>query len=203
VYTDPSGAGTPATATLAASADTAVQVVGSSQWNRYVLPSPVVVRSGDYYIGLQDLVADTTTNYIMDYDARAANDSFYQADSIDPASYGAVPRRHGELDGAGPRNGTGRRQRHPHLGGRVQRGRGSGTGLRRLPGCGGQLVRLHEPDLHDGGARSWTIERPPSGAFWIVVPQTSVAEGSYGLATSGERRPSAGACRPQAVGACP
>ena len=51
-------------------------------------------------------------------------------------------------------------------------------------------------------ARMWLHESPPGDLFWLVVPQNAGNQGSYGLATSGERSPAASACKPQAVGSC-
>ncbi|HZN04905.1 MAG TPA: M12 family metallo-peptidase, partial [Candidatus Polarisedimenticolia bacterium] len=61
VYRDPAGSGTPVGASLAYTEDTAVQVVGAGTWNRFTLEDPVIVTSGDLYIGFYDLVADAGT----------------------------------------------------------------------------------------------------------------------------------------------
>ena len=44
----------------------------------------------------------------------------------------------------------------------------------------------------------------PDGSFFLVVPMTSVNEGSYGHDGSGvERSPAAAACKTQDIGSCP
>jgi len=53
-----------------------------------------------------------------------------------------------------------------------------------------------------GHANSWVVNAPGANRFWLVVPQTSSSEGSYGLSSFGERPQAASPCRPQAIGAC-
>lgn len=44
---------------------------------------------------------------------------------------------------------------------------------------------------------------PPSGSFFLVVPHTTVSEGSYGQTSAGvERPPAAVACKPQDFESC-
>lgn len=50
---------------------------------------------------------------------------------------------------------------------------------------------------------SYLVDSAPDDSFWLVVPNTSAAEGSYGTATSGERAPAASACKIQSIGSCP
>jgi len=52
-------------------------------------------------------------------------------------------------------------------------------------------------------SRSFLIETSGSNLYWLVVPQNSANEGSYGLSNWGERAPAALPCRPQAMATCP
>jgi len=55
-----------------------------------------------------------------------------------------------------------------------------------------------------GGATAATITPSPGARFYLVVPRSAVAEGSYGHTSDGaERPPDAGACLPQSIAACP
>lgn len=55
-----------------------------------------------------------------------------------------------------------------------------------------------------GGATSATITSSPGGRFFLVVPRSASAEGSYGHTSDGaERPPDSGACLPQSITACP
>jgi hypothetical protein len=48
------------------------------------------------------------------------------------------------------------------------------------------------------------VPEPAGDVFYLVVPATELAEGSYGVATTGERPASADACLPQWLDAhCP
>jgi hypothetical protein len=202
VYTDPSGGGNPQAATVVHSEDTTVQVVSSSQWNQYTLSSPVLVASGDYYIGFFDLVADSGSTYIMDYDSSHGGDSFWQADSTDPSGFVPFTSTTGTW---------------------MIRGHGGGLGPGSLvltwdPPCNDATVPNQDFAVYQGAignwsslasvtcttgrARSWLIDSPPPGQFWEVVPENSVNEGSYGQSSMGERPPALSPCRPQAVGAC-
>jgi hypothetical protein len=53
-----------------------------------------------------------------------------------------------------------------------------------------------------GRARTWLVEAPSANSFWVVVPQNSANEGSYGQSTACERPPALAACKPQAIGVC-
>ena len=202
VYADPSGSGSPRTATLVDAEDSSVQVVSGSLWNHYLLASPVVINSGDYYVGLFDLVADTASTYIMNYDSSRGGDSWWEPDSTDPTSYVAFP----------PATGTWMIRAH---------GAGVSPGSLLLtwdPPCNdatvpnqdyavyqgtiGQWTSFASVTCTTGHERSWLLENPPAGLFWLVVPQNSANEGSYGQATSGDRPPAASPCKPQEVGPC-
>jgi hypothetical protein len=200
IYSDPSGSGDPASATLMHSQDAALQVVSSSQWNSYTLSQPVTLASGDYYIGFQDLEADAATNYIMDYDNSRSGDSYWQGNGTAPAGFGAFSPGTWMVRGDG---------------GGVQ---GGSLTLSWGPPCNdvevpGQDYAVYQGTLGDwsnltsvtcttGQARSQLIETDDVDLFWLVVPQNSANEGSYGLSSSGERAPAVVPCRPQAVGAC-
>jgi hypothetical protein len=202
VYTDPTGSGSLLQASLAYTEDTAVQVVSAAQWNQYTLTTPVVLGSGDFYIGFFDLVADTGATYIMDYDSSRGGDSFWQADSTDPTSFGAFP----------PTTGTW-----------MIRGHGGGLASGSLmlswgPPCNdltvpnqdfavyrgriGDWTDLTSLTCTTGRGHTWFVENSQPGDYWLVVPQNSANEGSYGQSTAGERPPSLSPCKAQAIGPC-
>ena len=201
VYTDPAGTGTPAGATLLLSQDTTVQVVGSGTWNRYTLSSPVILTSGDYYIGFFDLVADAGTTYLWDSDSSRVGDSWQQGNSTDPATY--VPTN---LSGTWMIRGHG----GGVAGGSVVLSWDLPCNDAAVPdqdyavyrGTIGNWTSLTSVTCTTGHRRQWLIESPPLNTFWIVVPQTSTNEGSYGRSSMGERPPALSACKPQAIGAC-
>lgn len=57
-----------------------------------------------------------------------------------------------------------------------------------------------------GGALSWQVDLPPGPAYFLIVPLSPTAEGSYGRTSSGAERPASAStpCRPvQTLNACP
>ncbi len=203
VYVDPTGSGSIANASLVRTQDVAVQVVSATQWNTYTLASPVLIDTGDAWIGFFDQVQDTATNYIMDYDTRTATDSWYQQEATEPTTFGPMPG-----------SGTGSWMIRGH-------GGGVAPGSVRLtwdPPCNETAVPGQDFAVYQGSVgswssytsltcttghdRSWLIENPPTGVFWLIVPQTAMSEGSYGQTSAGERLPAAAPCRPQASGQC-
>jgi hypothetical protein len=202
VYTDPGGSGDPANAILAHSEDTTVQVVSTSTPNEYTLASPVLLSSGDYYVGFYDLEGDATTTYIGSVDFSTEGDSWRTANSTSPADFS------------------------PHSGGTwMVRGSGGPIGAAGLvmqwdaPCNSGttpeQDFAIYRGDIGDytshaslacstGRARTYMTDNAADNSFFLVVPSTSAAEGSYGLdSTGGERVPASLACKPQDVGTCP
>ena len=201
VYTDPSGSGDPANATLAYSEDTTVQMVSTSDFNRYTLSSPVMLTSGDYYVGFYDLVADATTNYIASVDFGTEGDSWRAANTTSPEDFS------------------------PHSGGSwILRGVGGAVGDDGIifqwgAPCNtettpGQRFSVYRGDIGDftnytsetcssDGAVSHLLAGASDNSFFLVVPSTSAAEGSYGQTSTGAERPPAfAACRPQSVAEC-
>jgi hypothetical protein len=201
VYTDPSGSGSPAGATLATSQDTTVQVVGAGTWNQYTLSTPVILNAGDYYIGFYDLVADTSATYLEDYDTSRSGDSWWQMSSTDAATYTPFTT-----------SGTWMIRGH---GGGVNPG--SVVLTWDLPcndatvpnqdyavyqGTTGDWTDLTSLTCTTGRRTTWLIENPTADSFWLVVPQNSANEGSYGQSSMGERPPALSACKPQAIASC-
>ena len=202
VYTDPTGTGSPAAATPAFSQDTTVQAVGAGTWNRYVLSTPVILGSGDFYLGFYDLVADTGTTYVVDYDSSRSGDSFWQAGSTDPASYAPFTSVSGTFmirgHGGGVNPGSVVLTWDPPC----NDAQVPGQDYAVYRGTMGSWTNLTNLTCTTGRQRQWLIESPPANSFWIVVPQTSANEGSYGRSSMGERPPAFSACKPQAIGAC-
>jgi hypothetical protein len=202
VYQDPAASGSPVGASLAYTQDTAVQVVGAGTWNQFTLEDPILVTSGDLYIGFYDLVADAGTTYIFDYDTSRSGDSCRQANSTDPTGFTlfASPsstwmiRGHGGGVDPGSVLLTWDRPCNdaavPDQDYAVYQGRiGNWNGLTSLT-------------CTTGRSRAWLIENPPINSFWIVVPQSPANEGSYGQSSAGERSPALAACKPQSIGPC-
>jgi hypothetical protein len=200
IYTDPSGSGDPANATLVHSQDAGLQAVSSSQWNAYTLSQPVTLSAGDLYIGFQDLEADSGTNYIMDYDNSTNGDSHWQGNGTGPEGFGPFAQGTWLIRASG---------------GGVQ---GGSLALSWGPPCNdaevpNQDYGVYQGTLDDwsnltnvtcttGLSRSFLLETNEENVFWLVVPQNSANEGSYGLSSSGERAPAVIPCKPQAIGAC-
>jgi hypothetical protein len=201
VYTDPSGSGTPAGAVLAHTEDTTVQTVGGGTWNGYDLAAPVTITTGDYYIGFHDLEADAGTTYIMDYSSTSSGDSWVQGDDTSPAGYGPFPNGTWMIRGEG--GGVDQ--------GSVSLSWGEPCNAASVPGQDfgvyygslGDWSNLSILTCSTGYGTSWLIESLPMDSFWLVVPQNSGNEGSYGRSSFGERSPAAVACKPQAIGGCP
>jgi hypothetical protein len=65
-------------------------------------------------------------------------------------------------------------------------------------------VPIVAPNCTTAGATSATLQPGAGNRYYLVVPQGSAREGSYGIYSNGTPRPpSTSACRPQMVGACP
>lgn len=200
VYVDPSGSGDPSNAVLAHQEDVTVQLVSSASFNEYALSAPVVVPSGDMWIAFYDLVPDADTTYIATRDTSRDGDSWYAANTNDAAGLtphtggtwmiraegGAVPAGSVSLAWSPPCNAAGT----PDQDFAVYQGTIGDFGSYDTVTCStGRATSYLAPD--DGQSR-----------FYLVVPRTSAAEGSYGASSFGERSPAASACKPQDVGAC-
>jgi hypothetical protein len=202
VYTDPTGSGTPAGATLAWSEDTTVQVVGAGTLNQYALSSPVILNAGDYYIGFYDLVADTSSSYLEDFDSSRSGDSFWQAGSTDPATYVPFVNTTGTWMIRGHGGGVSPGSVVLTWGPACNDAAVPGQDYAVYRGTIGRWTDLTGLTCTTGRRTTWLIENPPADSFWVVVPQTSSSEGSYGQSSMGERSPALSACKPQAIGAC-
>ena len=195
VYADPSGSGDPANAALVHSEDTTVQVVGSD-WNRFELAAPVTVAAGDLYLGFYDLVADPADTFIMRFDNSASGDSYSTANTTDPGSYSLRSGRTWMTRGRGDCG--------------VQTVRLAWDAPCNDSSVPGQDFGVYEGTLDGlfqdhasvtcttGRAREFALPALPAGdRYYVVVPASSTAEGSYG-----DLAPAASPCRPQEVGAC-
>ena len=201
IYADPSGSGSPAGATLFHSEDTTLQTVGGSQWNQYALSTPVTLTAGDFYIGFHDLDPDSGSTYIMDYDNGSSGDSWLQANGTSSGGYASFG------------NGTW-----------MIRGQGGGVDAGSLSmtwglPCNAASVPNQDYAVYQGPLGDWSnlsiltcstghdpsalIESIQPNMFWLIVPQNSANEGSYGRSSFGERAPAAVPCKPQAIATCP
>jgi hypothetical protein len=67
----------------------------------------------------------------------------------------------------------------------------------------GEWNNLTSLSCSTGNAQSFLTETTEDNLFWLVVPQNSANEGSYGQTTQGERLPATLPCKPQAISTCP
>jgi hypothetical protein len=170
-------------------------------FNEYTLSNPVVIHSGDYYVGFYDLEADAMDTYIASADSSRAGDSWFAANSTSPESFNS-------FDG-----GTWLIRAE---GGAVEAGsvrlewdlpcNDATTPNQDFAIYTGEIGDFQNPEIltcSTGRARSHLVSGP-GDAFFLIVPTTVAAEGSYGLDSSGvERPPAATSCKPQEIGACP
>lgn len=202
VYTDPAGSGSPAGSTLAYSEDTTVQVVGTGTWNQFALTNPVILNAGDYYIGFYDLVADTSATYLEDFDSSRSGDSWWQGSSTDPATYAPFTSSSGTwmIRGHGGGVNPGSVVLTWDLPCNDAQVPGQDYAVYR--GTMGNWTDLTSLTCTTGRQTTWLIESPPVNSYWVVVPQNSANEGSYGQSSMGERPQALSACKPQAIGVC-
>ena len=200
VYVDPTASGSPANASLAYTQDVTIQSAGSS-FNQFTLAQPVTVTSGHVYVGFYDLVGDSTTNYLAAVDSSHSGDSFRATDSTGPEDFAShtsgswMLRANGGAVGPGallewgaPCNATS----VPDQDFAVYRG---------VMGDFGNYTSLACSTLRDD---AYLAADAGGSSFFVVVPQTSTAEGSYGTRSNGtERDPADAACKPQSVASCP
>lgn len=202
VYTDTAGTGAPAAATLAYSQDTTVQVVGAGTWNQYSLSNPVILNAGDYYIGFYDLVADTSSTYLEDFDSSRNGDSWWQMSSTDPATYVPFTSASGTWMIRGHGGGVNSGSVVLTWGLPCNDAVVPGQDYAVYRGTIGDWTDLSSVTCTTGRQTLWLIEDPPVDSFWVVVPQNSANEGSYGRSSMGERPPALSACKPQAMEVC-
>jgi hypothetical protein len=201
VYVDPAGTGDPGNATLAYTEDVTVQVVSSSVFNQYALTSPVILAAGDYYFGFYDLLGDSPSTYIASLDYSTNGDSYQTANSTSPESFslqssgtfmirgsgGAAPGGSVLLEWGGPCNDSD----VPNQDFAVYHG------------LLGEFSSYQSLTCTTGRDGSYLAAGVPDGSFFLVVPMTSVSEGSYGRDSSGvERSAAAASCKPQDIGSC-
>jgi hypothetical protein len=202
VYVDPAGSGDPAYATLAHSEDLTVQVVSAFNYNVYDLSDPVMIDSGDYYIGFYDLEADAQDTYIGSRDTGSEGDSWQTAESTSPDSFS--PHAGGTWmirgDGGAVAPGTIKMTWEPSC----NEGTTPDQDYAVYGGSIGSFQSKSSLTCSSSRATSWLTGEIPDESFLIVVPQTAANEGSYGLdGDFSERSPATVACKPQDIGSCP
>jgi hypothetical protein len=201
VYTDPAGTGNPVNAMPVHSQDEAVQVVSPGQWNEYELSVPVILDAGDYYLGFYDLEADATTTYIMDFDSSRSGDSWWQPNGTTPGGFSTFSNGTWMIRAAG--NGVAADSLILSWGLPCNAASVPNQDYAVYRGSLGDWTNLTNITCTTGRARSWLTETEDVNLFWLVVPQNSANEGSYGQSSFGERAAAAAPCKPQAVGSCP
>ena len=198
VYVDPAGTGAPSNATLTYAEDVVVHEVSRYRWNRYRLRSPLTVTDGDLYLGFADLVADPEFTRLAYRDDSRSGDSYHATDSTDPSSYELYTY------------GTWLIRGHGDCGGPPQAVR-----LTWSEACNQHAVPWRDFGVYEGTLGSGFADHaavtcstgrrreldlpaiPPGAHYYAVVPNTSVAEGSYGSLAA-----AAVPCRPQQIGPC-
>lgn len=201
VYGDASGSNDPGNATLIHSEDVTVDSISNSNFNEYTLAEAVLIGGGDYYLGFHDLVADATTNYIVNVDTSRSGDSYRAYNSTDASELQPYTTGTFMIRGVGgpvgpdalslgwdaPCNET----TTPDQDFAVYSGEiGDYTNYSALTCNTDRSLELLLADL-------------PLDSFVLVVPRTSANEGSYGKMSDGTERPAAtSACAPQSIGAC-
>jgi hypothetical protein len=202
VYTDAGGSGDPANATLAHSEDLTVQVVSAVSFNSYELSDPVMIPSGDFYIGFYDLEADAQDTYIGSQDSSREGDSWQTAESTSPSDFnehsGGTWMIRGQGGAVVP--GTIEMAWEPSC----NEGTTPGQDYAVYRGAIGSFQSMSSLTCSTSRATSWLTDGVQDDSFLIVVPLTAANEGSYGLdGDQVERVPAAEACKPQSVGECP
>jgi hypothetical protein len=202
VYTEAAGTGSLVDAALAHSEDTSVQTVGNGEWNQYTLSEPVTMSSGDFYVGFFDLDQDSASTYIMDYDSSTSGDSSWQGNSTSPGGFGPFDNGTWMLRA----NGGGVDPDSVELTWDVPCNDAAvpNQDYAIYKGNFGDWTNLTNLSCTTGHAQSFLTETTDDNIFWLVVPQNSANEGSYGHNSQGERSPSSLPCKPQALATtCP
>jgi hypothetical protein len=202
VYSDPTGSGDPADATLVHSEDSTVQIVSNSVFNEYVLAAPVTLASGDYYVGVYDLEADPETNYIATIDTSVGGDAYRTANSTSPQDFSLYSGGTWMIRASG--GSVGADSLMMQWGAPCNDATTPSQDFAVYQGAIGDYGNYDSLTCTTGRSTSYLAVGAPDDSFYIVVPRTSANEGSYGLTGAGAERPAAAApCRPQSVGACP
>ncbi len=202
VFAEPTGSADPGDAVLVHTQDVTVQSVSSSVFNQYFLTSPVTLGSGDFYFGFYDLSADAPNTFIATVDTSRNGDSYSAINSTNPGGLALY------APGTWMIRGTG----GPVAPGSVSLSWGDPCNVASVPGQDFAVYRgtlgtyssYSSLACTTGQASSFLAESAPDGSFFLIVPRTNAAEGSYGRLSSGaERPPAAAACAPQEVATCP
>lgn len=202
VFAEPAGSGSPVDAVLVHTQDVAIQTVSTTVFNQYLLTAPVTVTSGDLYLGFYDLSADAPNTFIATVDTSRSGDSWSTINSVDPAGLAAYAPGTWMIRGAGG----------PVAAGSVLLTWGASCNDGTVPGQDFAVYRggignftSHQPLACTTGRNpSYLAQGAPNGSYFLVVPRTNAAEGSYGRAsTRAERPPSSAACVVQDVATCP
>jgi hypothetical protein len=202
VYTDPTAAGDPGTATLVHTEDVTVQVVSSATFNSYTLDSPVVVSSGDYYVGFYDLLDDSQSTYIAARDSSREGDSYSGAGSTSPDSFGLLTGGTWMIRATGGAVAAG----SVTLGWNTACNEATTVGqdYAVYSGAIGDFQNYSGLTCSTARATEYLSSDAGDAAFFLVVPATSVNEGSYGRGLDNVERPSsAAACKIQSFATCP
>jgi len=214
VYTDPSGSGIPANATLVSTQDTTIQFIHATAFNQFSLESPVTVTAGDVYVGAIDGVADSEgTNFIAVVDTTLSGRAFYQLSSTTPGGFQPCNGATGCDDATWmiraygstlPTRGT----FELNWGVACNASGVSGQDTVVYQGSIASLdgVQDHAPiACGTNGARRWILPAAavPGSAFWVVAPLLADKEGTVGTGTGGIPRVPATTCETIDPDPCP
>ncbi len=192
VYADPTSSGNPANATLVYSEDTTIKFpLSFTEFQEHVLTTPVTITTGEFYIGVFDLVADEAINFIASYDENTQEGRAYlQVNATDPAGFGLCT-------GANPQCSTDRTWMVRAFGSTVPSAGELGVFWGEPCNSGvfpeqdfavyrGTLASLrmgifdHAPvtcSTRRGGSFRVT-DGPPESQYWLVTPTQANLEGS-------------------------
>jgi hypothetical protein len=207
VYHDPTGSGDPANATLVYTEDVTVQHSSTSTFNEYTLAVPFQVDAGEFYVGAYDLVADSTSTYIMsaDLDTHSGR-SYKQANSTAPSGFALVSDRTWMV-----------RARVSQIApeGSVRLTWNDACNIVQVPDQDyavyeGSLSSLSSSPDHQSvtcttdRALSHSVLGAGEDRYWLVSPQIATKEGGLGTGTGGtDRSPAGPSCQTVDPDSCP
>ncbi|MCP3980189.1 MAG: hypothetical protein GY716_12865 [bacterium] len=206
VYSDPAGTGDMANATLVYQETTVIppEGAGANGYDLYPLASPVTITSGEFYVGLIDLVSDGAPAFAS-FDPIVQGNAWAAFNSLSPGAFFQVAE-----------------------GNWYVRARVSTTPpddsllLTWGDSCNestvvdqdfvvyeGSLATLHTTPDHEpatcstAGLKSWVAVPAGGDQFWLVTPRVSTREGDLGTGTGGSPRTPVSTCATALADSCP
>ncbi len=209
VYADPAATGNPDNASLVYSEDTTIQQLSNTDFNEYTLASPVTISAGEYYIGVLDLVADATNNFIIAFDNDSSSGRSYdqaQNSSADPdPSFFTLEAENWMLRARGstiPPAGSVELTWGAPCNDATVADQDFGVYEGSLASLGGS--QDHAPlTCSTGMDRSYVVIGSADDRYWLVSPVLATKEGSLGSGSSGQPRTPVSTCATVDPATCP